>query len=151
MSMCHWARNSLEGILTGPVGWSVNVFGHLLILLVVTYVVKNDSGHSAVNFWFLVPVFMGVFSIGSLFCVGGAHASWSAQQSELLGRLLCLTGAFGVALPVLLSSTKIMLQYNAWASAGMPSPPFWRISAIITYLGLFVLANSIVVFISRHR
>lgn len=90
--------------------------GVALILAIIAYAVKNDSGHTGMNpylgLWLFIPIALA--GIVRLFVFRRAPgAKW-------LGLASLLAGVLGIGLLVYLDVTDTLLEYEVWNSRGMP-------------------------------
>lgn len=103
-------------------GYIVAAFAFLYLSAILGYCFLNDSGHGPnlrdYTFWFC-PVF-----------IYGTFMVWGRQPA--LGICLTLIAGIGIIFTLTADSMRIMMGYEEWIEAGMPSPHSLRMPIILS-------------------
>ena len=90
--------------------------GFLMTGALVIYTVENDSGHTGIDPYRLLVVFVPVAIIGLIHLAAvrsPGHHRWLAVSAFTIGLL-------GVVFLVYLDRSNTLLQYEVWIERGMP-------------------------------
>ncbi len=90
-----------------------NILGLLTILGLVAYTVQNSSGHTSVNPYALLGVFIPLLILGLVFYKQIQPRKWPSIISIVIGLV-------GIALLIYFDKADILLQYDVWIKRGMP-------------------------------
>jgi len=92
------------------------VGGLLALAVIVAYAIHNDSGHTGVDpYWGLV-VFLPVTIVGVVHILGARMLG----LPRWLGVPAVVVGCAGIAFLVYLDQSNTLLQYEVWISHSMP-------------------------------
>ncbi len=90
--------------------------GLTLILAIVVYTAQNGSGHTGMNpylgLWLFVPI--------ALAGMVRLLVSWRAPGAKWPALASLLTGMLGIGLLAYLDITNTLLEYGVWLDRGMP-------------------------------
>ena len=98
------------------VALTASFLGISAIALIVIYAVDNQTGHTAMDPYLALVVFMPVLATGST-----GIAILKKRQLPLWPCTLAIaTGCIGIMLLLYLDKTNTLLQYDIWLKRGMP-------------------------------
>jgi hypothetical protein len=92
------------------------VAGFLALAAILGYTFTNDSGHTGVNPYEALYIFIPVFGLG-------VHGVRKRAVSNILrygGYVACSIGMCGIILLILLDKANVLLPYETWIQRGMP-------------------------------
>ena len=90
-----------------------NILGCLTVLSLIGYTIQNESGHTGMNPYFLLSVFIPLLILGIVLYRRLQPSKWPAIMATILGLV-------GIALLVYLDKDNILLPYETWINRGMP-------------------------------
>ena len=90
--------------------------GSLVLMAVAVYALTNSSGHTSVQPYLGMVVFLPLAAVGLVGLVRG-KGSGSMRRMYIAAMIV---GLLGAALLVLLDRADILLQYETWIERGMP-------------------------------
>lgn len=90
--------------------------GLLALVVIVAYAIHNDSGHTGVDPYCGLVVFLPVTIVGVVHIFGARRLG----LPRWLGVPAAVVGCAGIALLVYLDQSNTLLQYEVWISNGMP-------------------------------
>jgi hypothetical protein len=99
--------------------WLLNLgsfAGLALILAITVYAVQNKSGHTGMNPYRGLALFIPI-ALAGVICL---LASWRSPGAKWPAVVALLTGMLGVGLLVYLDITNTLLEYGVWIDRGMP-------------------------------
>jgi hypothetical protein len=87
--------------------------GSLAVLgALIAYAIRNGTGHTGFEPWFLSVVFAVSLIIG--------FAALFSSRSRTAAIVTCTAGIAGLALLLFLDHFNLLLQYDRWLQRGMP-------------------------------
>lgn len=95
---------------------SAALVGACTLAGIVTYTIQNDSGHTGVNPYSAMVVFVPVTVTGLVHVL----ALRRRQTWKWPGTMALAVGLAGVALLIYLDTSNTLLQYEVWLHRGMP-------------------------------
>ena len=114
-------------------GYIVAAFAFLCLSAILAYCFLNDSGHGPNlrdhTFWFYPVLVYGAFMV------------WGRQR--VLGICLVLIAGIGIIFTLTADSMRIMMGYEEWIEAGMPSPHSLRIPILLSIFFASLVSLSI--------
>ena len=116
--------------------WMLQFFGVVvLILAVLDAIVLHRHGHTGINPYWLIMVFISLTVLTGIL-------SYSNRQifKSLLFIVSCANCFFGVTLPILLENFNILQQKSNWIHSGMMQPPEWKNTFLIFYLAAYFVS-----------
>ena len=88
----------------------------LCLVVAVGYAAQSRSGHTGVNPYLLLIVFIPTFIFGAGACLLKPAGSGLSKS----GVIAAIVGSIGILFLVVIDRANILLEYEAWISRGMP-------------------------------
>ena len=127
--------------------WIILVLEDIILFTTVINVFKyNPHGHSSINPYWLIPVFLFLFLIALII---------TKFRERSLGyvpfTLSAVNFVFGVLLPFFLVELKILQAKSDWIHSGMPSPPEWKDLFLGGFCLIYVIVVMIILMMDRRQ
>lgn len=93
-----------------------SILGLILLFAIVFYAAYNDSGHTAVEPYLALALFVPVFLVGAF----QFRSSHSRKRPVWPCVFAMVIGMAGICLLIYLDTSNTLVQYDRWIQRGMP-------------------------------
>lgn len=90
--------------------------GFVALIAILGYTVTNNSGHTGVNPYEALYIFIPVFGLG----VHGVRKRAVSDIVRYSGYATCSIGMLGIVVVIFLDKANVLLPYETWIQRGMP-------------------------------